>query len=172
VTSNNAFERAVMPQRTRAASALGYCALAARCLRHCAAAQRERWATFVLSRLISFVTGRGRSVVEHEAIWAPARALGPDGLTHFQAECEKRLLAAAVARSITIEGRQVAGRGERFITGRIPRLGGAFWIYADGADIKCPDKRLRLEDWDVRDPEELYSLVVDFITKAPVQDVA
>ena len=42
VPSNNAFERSVMPGRGRAASALGYCALAARIMRRRAAAQRER----------------------------------------------------------------------------------------------------------------------------------
>jgi len=39
---NNAFERAVMRGRRRAASALGYCAPAARVVRQRAAAQRER----------------------------------------------------------------------------------------------------------------------------------
>ena len=39
---NNAFERSVMRYRRRAASALGYCAPAARCRRRRAAAQRER----------------------------------------------------------------------------------------------------------------------------------
>jgi hypothetical protein len=38
---NYAFERPVMPRRRRAASALGYCAPAARIMRQCAAAQRE-----------------------------------------------------------------------------------------------------------------------------------
>jgi hypothetical protein len=39
---NYAFERAVMPRRRRAASALVYCAPAARVIRLRAAAQRER----------------------------------------------------------------------------------------------------------------------------------
>ena len=39
---NNAFERALLRGRERAASALGYCAPAARIMRHRAAAQLER----------------------------------------------------------------------------------------------------------------------------------
>jgi len=42
VSPNNAFERSVMRQRRRAASAQEYCAPAARANRHRAAAQRER----------------------------------------------------------------------------------------------------------------------------------
>ena len=42
VRSNNAFERAVLASARRAASALGYCAPAARSHAHRAAAQRER----------------------------------------------------------------------------------------------------------------------------------
>jgi hypothetical protein len=42
MASNNAFERSVMLGRMRAASALVYCAPAARVMRHRAAAQRER----------------------------------------------------------------------------------------------------------------------------------
>ena len=42
MAANNAFERSVRRHRGRAASALGYCAPAARIMRHRAAAQRER----------------------------------------------------------------------------------------------------------------------------------
>ena len=42
MASNNAFERSVFAMSRRAASALVYCALAARTYRQRAAAQRER----------------------------------------------------------------------------------------------------------------------------------
>jgi hypothetical protein len=122
--------------------------------------------------LLSLIRNRSRRIVEHEAIWAPVRARRADGLTNFQAECEKRLLAAAAARSLAVEGRVVAGTNDPYVTGRLPAIGGTFWIHADGAQVECPNEELRLEDWDVKDPAELYDQVQTFISKAPALDVA
>jgi len=66
-------------------------------------------------------------------------------LTHFQTECEKRLIAALAREGQSVTGRCVDGVLQNYITGSIKGRDITFWIYADGADFKAGDRHRHFE---------------------------
>jgi hypothetical protein len=128
----------------------------------------------LLSRIRAFFRDIRTWHEDHETAWAQCRTPGHDGLTLFQRDCERRVLAALEARGLSLSNRRIEelrGSGdedtEPMIVGEIPVLGAKLWIYADQTDITTQTEELRLEEWDTKTPAEHFAAVEEFVLSLP-----
>ena len=76
-------------------------------------------------------------------------------LTHFQTDCEKRVMSALTRTGRAVINRKIAGESERYIVGNIQDHDITFWIYSDGADFQTPQEHPMFERPDFESLEEL-----------------
>ena len=100
--------------------------------------------------------------VEHEALWQPERATGPDGLSRFQRRAEAALNEAgfSIAERV-VENVRGGEPGDLSITGRAGAANAIIFIYQDGVEILEAPHQLRLEDWDVDSPEAMIQTLLE-----------
>ena len=92
----------------------------------------------------------------HDAVWDPERVREADGLSRFQHRVEAALRKAGYV----IVDREVAPvrggePGDLYLTGAVGPGATRLYVYEDAVELGSGARTLRLEDWDVRSPDEL-----------------
>jgi hypothetical protein len=92
----------------------------------------------------------------HDLVWASERVLEASGLSRFQHRAEEALRDAGYplrAREVTpIRGGEP---DDLFVTGLVGHGDARVYLYQDGVELQAEAGALRLEDWDVREPDEM-----------------
>ena len=92
----------------------------------------------------------------HDQVWGPERVRDADGLSRFQHRVEAALREAGHE----LAEREVAPvRGgepeDLYVTGLVGPSAARVYVYEDGVELAAGERTLRLEDWDVRHPDEM-----------------
>ena len=97
----------------------------------------------------------------HDQAWEPERVREAGGLSRFQHRVEAALREAGHE----LAEREVAPvRGEAddlYITGLVGPSATRVYVYQDGLELDSGEHPLRLEDWDVRHPDEMIRAFLD-----------
>jgi len=92
----------------------------------------------------------------HDRLWDPERVREPDGLSRFQHRVEDALRDAGHA----LASRETAPlRGgdpdDLYLTVTVGPSAHRVYAYRDGVELEAGERSLRLDAWDVRDPDEM-----------------
>ncbi len=123
----------------------------------------------MLGRLLRWNARRREWNRAHERAWAGMTEPNESGLSSFQRMCEAAVVKALGEHGVRIaereilemEGPHVRGK-ENYIKARLAGTSWTLWVYVNAAGILSDTRTLvRLEDWDVRTPEEFISVFVE-----------
>jgi hypothetical protein len=110
----------------------------------------------VLQRFLEWRRERKRWRRSHDAAWAPAIEITPDGLSRFIYQARDRLTEAC--GSIVFEAR---GESERFLYGTVPNTDVTIFVYSEGAQIYDGSKELFWSEYyDYETPDHLLGRLV------------
>jgi hypothetical protein len=92
----------------------------------------------------------------HDQVWGPERVLEADGLSRFQHRVEAALRDAGYEIA-SREAAPVRGGepGDLYLTGLVGTAAARVYVYQDGLELEADGRTLRLEDSDVRHPDEM-----------------
>ena len=123
----------------------------------------------LVSGLVTTLTGERK---RHDQAWGPMRGRNADGLTAFQALCERRLVETVEAGGVSLAGRNVkptTHRGkpmdELWIEWSIEGTPLTIGIYPNGAGIWGEKIDDRFEEWDARTPDELMEIFAERVVR-------
>ena len=97
----------------------------------------------------------------HDLLWTPERVREADGLSRFQHRAELALGEAGHALRAR-EVRPVRGGepDDLTVTGLVGPGDARVYIYQTGVELEGPASSLRLEDWDVRAPDQMIQALL------------
>ena len=106
--------------------------------------------------------------VEHEAAWKKAFEKNSAGFNIFQLEIESRIRAILNKSNYRLINRKTERtynvESEWIITAKIDKLDLDVWIYDNQADISGEKTEFRLEEWDVKTPDEYYEKIEKYLS--------
>jgi hypothetical protein len=97
----------------------------------------------------------------HDLLWAPERVRDADGLSRFQHRAESALGEAGHALRAR-EVRPVLGGepDDLLVTGLVGEGDARVYLYEAGVEVEATASSLRLEDWDVRAPDQMIQALL------------